>query len=74
MAAVFHHADAAQIPQYGTDGLRRAFLVYMRRFPGVSKMDQIVVDLGLSVHERWELHKNHIAPLPGNDGASVSAS
>lgn len=31
-------------------------------------MDQIVVDLGLSVHERWELHKNHIAPLPGNDG------
>mgnify|MGYP000770157400 CR=1 FL=1 len=37
-------------------------------------MDQIVVDLGLSVHERWELHKNHIAPLPGNDGASVSAS
>lgn len=41
---------------------------------GVSKMDQIVVDLGLSVHERWELHKNHIAPLPGNDGASVSAS
>lgn len=31
-------------------------------------MDQIVVDLGLSVHERWELHKHHIAPLPGNDG------
>lgn len=31
-------------------------------------MDQIIVDLGLSVHERWELHKNHIAPLPGNDG------
>lgn len=31
-------------------------------------MDQIVVDLGLSVHERWELHKNHIAPLPCNDG------
>ena len=30
-------------------------------------MDQIVVDLGLSVHERWELHKNHITPLPGND-------
>ena len=30
-------------------------------------MDQIVADLGLSVHERWELHKNHITPLPGND-------
>jgi len=31
-------------------------------------MDQIVVDLGVSVHERWKLNKNHIAPLPGNDG------
>ena len=30
-------------------------------------MDQIIADLGLSVHEQWELHKNHITPLPGND-------
>lgn len=35
VAGVFHHAGAAQIPQHGTDGLRRAFLVYMRRFAGI---------------------------------------
>ena len=31
-------------------------------------MDITVAGLGLAVHERLELHKNRITPLPGKDG------
>lgn len=61
MAGVFHHADAAQIPQHGTDGLRRAFLVYMRRFAGIDAEcvwlpDLPVIIQGRSVDGLWRAH------------------